>query len=276
MRMKRFHAARASFSWLDDPSSDGGDASGAATDDATTPAAASTTTRSSSLSFIDREAAELAAFSGAATVVPPFTALSMPLSPDVCARIAKAYLERSIAAAEQAMAAAFVVLRRPTTAAAAATRGAARGGPHPRRERRIRSGSQWRHLPPLREARGGALPCRDDGSRSGRTSGGHQGGSGRHGVAAIDIAVEVRRQGVHVLVDLGHADTSDVTEVALRPAACRSRGVGTPAPMGDAPTTASMGGGGGGGGGGGARGQCRCPCTTTPSPTPFVPDEALR
>ena len=104
MRMKRFHAARASFSWLDDPSSDGGDASGAATDDATTPAAASTTTHSSSLSFIDREAAELAAFSGAATVVPPFTALSMPLSPDVCARIAKVYLERSIAAAEQAMA----------------------------------------------------------------------------------------------------------------------------------------------------------------------------
>jgi predicted O-linked N-acetylglucosamine transferase (SPINDLY family)/GR25 family glycosyltransferase involved in LPS biosynthesis len=237
IRMRRFHAARASFYWTDDLDRDNNCAHSKEKT-----SSGRNIANSMADTFIEREASELAAFTGPSTVVPPFTALSMPLSPKTCATIAKAYLERSILAAVDAVAAEPLPPLplepsgpSPTLTVGFITPDA--NGAHPLGQ--LMAGT-FRHFR-KHEVILFSL-CRNDNSPE-RT----EFEIGTKAVIDVtswkprDIAAEIRRQGVHVLVDLcGHAGTTDVTEVlAMRPAALQIQGaMGTPAPMGDAPTTA--------------------------------------
>jgi len=178
MRMRRFHAARASFQWHGDVR-------------------------------IDEEAVELASYAGAATVVPPFTALSMPLAPDVLARIAKAYLERSI---ERSIAANASLpppppAPRPGEPLVVAFITPDANGAHPLGQ--LMAGT-FRHFS-KHDVKLFSM-CRDDGSPSRADF--VVGTSAVVDVTAwrpADIAAEVRRQGVHVLVDLCGVSSTGVS-----------------------------------------------------------------
>ena len=238
MRMRRLRAARSCFSWANGGGGGAGDVAEAR-----------------ALALIPDSVASEAA-------VPPlqaFASLALPLTPSTCALIGAAYLRRAVHAASSLDRTPLPPLPSlpppPSSSARSAGSSASPTSVPEASVERLRVGfltpdANGAH--PLGQLMAGALHhfnshnlktflftmCRDDESAERR--GFEEGVDEVVDVTAwepIDIAAEVRRRGVHVLIDLcGHAGTQNVLEVmALRPAPITiNGGMGTPAPMGPA------------------------------------------